>query len=199
MDNVVWKDIPGYEGLYQVSNDGRVKSLSKFHNTVSNGYIQKERIMKINRRGKYQCIGLLRNGKYEYFLIHRLVATVFISNPENKPCVNHKDNNGCNNTVENLEWCTYSENSLHANRVAKVCTGMTGKHHSDKSKRMISEKRKGRKPPNAAFSKEEVIDIRTRKNQGEKRRNVYADYKDKITKSGFQNVWYGRAYKEVVI
>lgn len=99
----IWKDIKGYEGLYQVSNFGRIKS---FVRNVSN-----PRIMKtyINRKGYIKCyIG----GKSKS--IHRLVADAFIPNHKNKPQVNHIDGNKQNNNVENLEWATNSENQKHA-------------------------------------------------------------------------------------
>lgn len=95
-----WRDIPGYEGLYQVSNQGRVKSL--MHKKVLSPFE--------NNRG-YLSVSLLRGGKR---LVHRLVAEVFIPNHKSKPNVNHKDGNPKNNTASNLEWCTQSENIIHA-------------------------------------------------------------------------------------
>lgn len=96
----VWKDIKGFEGKYQVSTFGRIKSLN-FLNTG------KERIMRPKPDGKkkYLMIGLSKMGKAFYFLIHRLVAEAFIPNPNNLPEVNHKDENSQNNHVSNLEWC----------------------------------------------------------------------------------------------
>lgn len=107
MKKEIWKDILGYEGLYQVSNFGRVKSL-KFG---------KERILKpgINKYG-YLHVVLSKNNKQKNFYVHRLVAEAFISNPHNYPCVNHKDENPLNNNVENLEWCTASYNSNYGTR-----------------------------------------------------------------------------------
>jgi hypothetical protein len=114
----IWKDIPGYEGKYQVSNLGRVKSLSKKLSCVRNGKtafrVTKEKIMKpyIPKNG-YARMDL---GGRNTNLVHRLVAKAFIPNPENKPCVNHIDGNPSNNNLHNLEWCTYSENELHSYR-----------------------------------------------------------------------------------
>ena len=96
-----WKDIAGYEGVYQVSNLGRIKSFFR----------AKERILKrrLDRKG-YPIIGLLSKTK----AIHRLVAIHFIPNPENKETVNHINGITDDNRVENLEWCTMSENLKHS-------------------------------------------------------------------------------------
>lgn len=107
----VWKDIYGYEGLYQVSNLGRVKSFYARNGRLSN----QSRTLKpkLDRYG-YLKLTLCKNKNYKYVTIHRLVATSFIDNPENKSEVNHKDGNKLNNCVENLEWLTGLENIYHA-------------------------------------------------------------------------------------
>lgn len=108
-----WKDIEGYEGLYQISDHGRVKSLKR---VVSNGTsIRKipETFRKIVKT-EYYHIHLWKDNKYKLGIIHRLVAQAFIPNPKNKPCVNHIDGNKENNYYKNLEWCTYSENNKHS-------------------------------------------------------------------------------------
>ena len=98
----VWKDIVGYEGLYQVSDKGRVRSL-KFG---------KERILRSRRDGcGYLQVILCKNGEMKTFRIHRIVAQAFILNPNNLPEVNHKDENKINNSVENLEWCDRKYNN----------------------------------------------------------------------------------------
>jgi len=122
-----WKDIKGYEGLYQVSNLGRVKSLKR---TVikKNGRKQhrKERILKplADRNGYLQVVLYNGYGKRKISLVHRLVCKVFHENPENKPCVNHIDENKANNTASNLEWCTYEENLSHGTRTAKAAKAL---------------------------------------------------------------------------
>jgi hypothetical protein len=111
-----WKDIEGFENLYQVSNFGNVKSLQ--HYTIkSNGVIQnfKERILQPgNMTSGYCFVGLTRNKKCKNFAVHRLVAKAFIPNPNNFSDINHKDGNKKNNHVENLEWTTRSKNLKHA-------------------------------------------------------------------------------------
>lgn len=115
----IWKDIIGYEGLYQVSNLGNVKSLKK-KSINRHGWIRilPELIMiqKISNNG-YKRVGLVKNGHQKQISVHRLVTIAFIENKNNKPCVNHKDGNKLNNNVDNLEWVTISENSLHSTRV----------------------------------------------------------------------------------
>ena len=107
----IWKDVKGYEGLYQVSNIGRIKSLPrKTNNQYNNGLIRK----LVIRNNGYYFINLYKNNKSKLFTVHRLVAIAFLCNPNNLPCVNHIDGNKLNNNVNNLEWCTYHENEIHA-------------------------------------------------------------------------------------
>jgi len=107
----IWKDIIGYKGLYKASNFGRIKSLKR-------KYRLNDKILKpvIKDIGYIQYI-LSKDNKQELFLGHRLIAKCFIPNPKNKPQINHKDGNGFNNRIDNLEWCTASENGLHAYRI----------------------------------------------------------------------------------
>ena len=108
----IWKDIKGYEGLYQVSNMGRIKSLKRKVKN-KNGYrIANEKIIKpvLTDTCKYYAVGLHKNKKRKTLLVHRLVAINFIPNPNNYTEVNHKDENKQNNNVNNLEWCNHKYN-----------------------------------------------------------------------------------------
>lgn len=116
MENEVWKNIDGFEGLYMVSNLGRVKSLERVMNRGRMGSrIKGVGILKDCKRGEYISITLsdLKGGALSIRL-HRLVALHFIPNPENKPQVNHKNGIKTDNRVENLEWVTCGENLSHA-------------------------------------------------------------------------------------
>lgn len=102
----IHKDIKDFEELYSITSKGRVYSKrSKIYLTLEKS---------IQPQTTYLRVTLQDNGRIERFLVHRLVASHFIDNPTNKPCVNHIDNNGSNNSVDNIEWCTYSENLVHA-------------------------------------------------------------------------------------
>lgn len=102
-----WRDIDGWHGLYQISNDGRVKRL-KGHRC------KEEREIKLTRNNRgYVMAALWDGGKVKNATVHRLVAQAFIPNPNGLPCINHKDENKGNNAVENLEWCTYTYNNMY--------------------------------------------------------------------------------------
>lgn len=125
----IWRPIAGYEGLYEVSSLGRIKCLPRHHKNSGNGYITKEKIKAIRRdsRGKYVIVDLIkRDGSKRTRLVHRIVAETFIPNPMKKNTVNHINGVQHDNRVENLEWCSLSENHVHA-----VKTGLrkTGKDH----------------------------------------------------------------------
>lgn len=109
----VWKDIAGYDGLYQVSSSGKVKRLSGFQS-------KNERVLKeINNGNGYMGVSLCKGSKPVRVYIHRLVAQAFIPNPENKPQVNHIDGNRGNNELSNIEWVTSSENHHHKYDILK--------------------------------------------------------------------------------
>lgn len=117
LENEVWKDIQGYEGIYQVSNLGRVKRLAHediYYRKDTNIQCHRpvgEKILKLSpTHDGYLDICLRRDGKDSYYAVHRLVAAAFIPNFENKSQVNHIDGNRSNNAAHNLEWCTCQEN-----------------------------------------------------------------------------------------
>lgn len=108
----IWKPILNYEGLYEVSNKGQIKSVGRYiKSNHNNTRFQEEKIRKltVNNKG-YVTVRLCKNGNYETFLVHRLVAETFIPNPYGYNEVNHKDEDKTHNSVKNLEWCSHDYN-----------------------------------------------------------------------------------------
>lgn len=107
----IWKPVKGYEGIYEISNLGNVRNLTT------------DTFKKSSKRiDGYYVVTLYKEGKQNTFLLHRLVGIAFIANKENKPQINHIDNNKANNNVSNLEWVTNSENQKHSYKNGKKPT-----------------------------------------------------------------------------
>jgi len=144
-----WREVPGYEHLYLVSNRGRVLSL------------RTDRILTGSTMVTgYRFVRFSKNRKKTAHLIHRLVLSAFIPNPENKPCTNHKDMNPANNCVENLEWCTYKENIHHAINIRGVSYGVS----------------RGEKNGSSKLTDAEVAEIKGRLALGESTKKIAEDY-----------------------
>lgn len=146
-----WKNIPGYENLYQVSNLGNVKSVDRIVRQW-NGYNYSEKIYKgtilkqYDNKG-YKRVLLYKNGKVKNYFVHRLVAQVFIPNPQKLSQVNHKDENKINNNVENLEWCSSTYNINYGKRNAIVSSKMIKRKLKDSTKKKLSISQNSHKKP----------------------------------------------------
>lgn len=142
-DVEVWKDIKGYEGLYQVSNKGRVKSMDRYANNNGTLQFRPERILKQNIQNtgtnKRCAVTLSKDGKITRIRVHRLVAAAFIPNPENKPHIDHIDTDSTNNAVENLRWVTPKENMN--NPLTKKRQSESKKGHPDWGAHLSKEQR----------------------------------------------------------
>jgi hypothetical protein len=151
LENEVWKDVVGFEGLYQVSDFGRVKSLCRttpYKDDLIHKRIISEKILKMKLMNTFYIeVMLSMNGQRNYKRVHRLVAESFIQNQENKDQINHKDGNKQNNNLSNIEWCTQSENQLHKYRYL----GYTGQ--------------RGEKSVNSKLSSKQVLEIRDKKGE----------------------------------
>lgn len=137
MDWEYWKPVTGYEGLYQINENGEVASL----NYQGRGY---RKLLKPVHIGKYLRVQLWKNGIGRYFFVHRLVAKAFIPNPLNFPIINHKDENPENNKATNLEWCSYKYNSNYGTCKKKLSQYRTGQKNGNGSKTVLQYDKRGK-------------------------------------------------------
>lgn len=117
--NETWKDIPEYEGYYQASTLGKIRSVARLISQKGhkNDYIRTMKGKTIQPRlqnSNYQLVWLSKNGEINPLLVHRIIAAAFIENLNCHPCINHKNGIKTDNRIENLEWCSYSENIKHS-------------------------------------------------------------------------------------
>jgi len=135
----IWLDIANYEGKYQVSNIGNIRSINYHRSGV-------DKLMKTQKLNNgYYSVGLTLNGVTKRFLVHRLVAEAFIPNPDKLPQVNHKDEDKSNNIVDNLEWCTFEYNLYYGSHFQRCGFSKRGIPRSEETKRKISETKRNQK------------------------------------------------------
>lgn len=173
MNEEIWKDVVGYEGLYEVSSLGQVRThKDKTTYTKRHGVRRwKQRILKEkNKTGRDIRVSLWKDGKDKSFLVHRLVAFAFIPAVEGKDSINHIDGNPRNNLVENLEWCNHAENNDHA-----LNTGLRSQslvtYIVDTEEKKIHRFRSQSKASEYLGRNEKFIADRIRKNRGNKDRD----------------------------
>ena len=141
---VVRKPVKGYEGYYEVDQFGRVYSVDRLIPVNDNGRQYNKALgrkqMKQNMHSKgYKVVSLTKDGKTKTVFVHRIVAEAFISNEDNLPMVNHKDEDKTNNFVENLEWCTAKYNRSYGKAIEKHAKTIRGRKHTEEHKKKISE------------------------------------------------------------
>ena len=178
----IWKPVVGYEGLYEVSSYGRVRSLDKYVKYKSKGYrLHRGRILtgSISRCGYIMC-HIRVNEVSKYYLVHRLVAEAFIPNLDNLSCINHKDEDKTNNCVENLEWCSHRYNNTYGTRKERFRNTMlerghwTGLSREEYCKKWYQENKEKRREYNQE-NKEKKRDYNKKYNQ--ENRDKIRDYK----------------------
>lgn len=148
--NEVWLDIENYEGLYQVSNFGRVRTVPHYSvDKLGRKYFVGGRILRLHTYPNgYKDVMLQHEGKAKRHLVHRLVANAFIPNPNNLPEINHKDESRDNNCANNLEWCDRSYNCNYGSYNEKRSALAKGRKWTDEQRKAQSERLKGRPSPN---------------------------------------------------
>ncbi len=161
----VWKDINNYTN-YQVSNRGRVRNRSRGNKLIM-GVPDND----------YCVVTLCKNNTRKKVLVHRLVAQEFIPNPNNKPCVNHKDGNKQNNVVENLEWTSHRENTLHAIKIGLIVF------------------KQGMKNANTKITEEDIRNIRIKREEGWEVREIAKSHN--LSDNHVRSILKGRIHSEI--
>ena len=142
----IWKAIKGFEEQYEVSNIGNIRSIDRIVKHYIEGVTRKykgaSKNIRLNDKGYFRC-NLKKDGKRFDFTTHRLVAEAFIPNEESKPVVNHKNGIKTDNRVENLEWCTISENVIHATKNRLIKTKLTDKEALEIFNSLLSTRKLG--------------------------------------------------------
>ena len=181
----VWKDISGYEGLYQVSNYGRILSL-KFNHKENNARVLKP----IYVRG-YLCVNLYKNKIIKMAKIHRLVAEAFIPNPKKLPEINHKSENKTENYVGNLEWCDSKYNNNYGTKVKRAIETknvLYGKTEEEKKLRKRETANKWR-ANNSERLKSYMKEYRKKESYKKKVQEYNATHREKINERARINYW----------
>ena len=164
----IWKNIPGYEGSYKCSNLGRIKSLKRKCKGGNNIRTVPEKYLKyrITYSGYFR-VALTKDKKTKDYFVHRIVAMTFLINPDNKPFVNHKKGIKTDDRASMLEWCTQSENEIHAHKIGL-------KNH------------KGENHPSAKISNNDIIEIRKMLKNGTKGRAIAKSFN--VSESHLSNI-----------
>lgn len=165
-------DVVGYEGLYVVDIFGNIYSMPR---NTARFRILKQTLTKFG----YLTVEPSKNGSTRIWRVHRIVATAFVGNPGNKPHVNHKDGNKANNRKDNLEWCTQSENDIHASRVTKT-----------------KYRHKGGKHPMAKVGDADVVKIREMKAGGVSIKTLCKKFN--LSVSGLNSITRGVTHKHLL-
>lgn len=182
--NEIWKDVLGYGGYYAVSNLGRIKSLDRYaRNNINGGkrYIPGRIISQKTKSNGYKevSINIDRSKRSRY--VHRLVCEAFFGKIEDKLAVNHKDGDKSNNRLDNLEICTYSQNSKHSYHVL-----------NNKLKPL-----KGEGHARSKLKEEEVIHIKSSYIKGSSNAEIHSTYKGRVSKTQINSIMYGLSWKHL--